>query len=116
MDTVRYQLALRLKSIRKSKGLNQAELAEAMGCEINTISRYETGTNAPSIEHLLRLAEALDVSPMEILPPRNPTVQRLFQLRVEISEKLYEIDNPDNLEKILSLANTFISPNAQPKP
>lgn len=108
MDTIRYQLAARLKSIRISKGMKQSELAEAMGCENNTISRYETGINAPSIEHLLRLAEALDVSPMDILPSQNPTVQRLFKLRIEINEKLYEIHNPEDLEKLLVLANTFI--------
>lgn len=116
MDTVRYQLASRLKNIRKSKGLSQAALAEVMGCEINTISRYETGINAPSVEHLLRLADALDVSPMDILPPKNPTVQRLFKLRVEISEKLYEINNPENLEKLLVLADAFISSEAPSKP
>ncbi|MNF76916.1 transcriptional repressor DicA [compost metagenome] len=109
MDTIRHLMATRLKHLRKSKGFKQAELAEVMGCEINTISRYETGANTPSIDQLLRLAEALGVSPMEILPPPNPTVQRVLELRQDLAEKALQIDSPKGLEQLVQLANELIS-------
>ena len=111
MDTVRYLMASRLKHLRKSKGFKQAELAEVMGCEINTISRYETGANTPSIDQLLRLAEALGVSPMELLPPPNPTVQRVLELRQNLADKALQIDSPKSLEQLVQLAEELISTN-----
>lgn len=76
MDAFRALLGSRIKLIRKQAGMNQAQLAEASGVEINTISRYETGKSSPSVEQLLSLAAALKVSPIAILSTHAPVPQR----------------------------------------
>lgn len=115
MDTVRNLLASRLKLLRKSKGLRQTDLAETLGCEINTISRYETGAITPSIEQLLRLAQALGVSPMEILPPQDPNTQRVLKLRQYITEKVLQMESRENLEQLAHVTETLLSKSIHPE-
>lgn len=108
MDHVREIMAGRLKLLRSSKGMKQADLAEAAGMEINTISRYELGKQMPGIEHLLSIAKALGVSPMDILPPADSQVQRLHFLRQELSAKIILIMSPKNLEDLIIAADECI--------
>jgi len=54
----------RLAARRKELGLTQAELAERLGIEKESVSRLETGVISPSLGRLSTLAEALDF-PME---------------------------------------------------
>ena len=52
----------RLATLRKLKGLSQAELAEKIGVHPNIIGRYERDLAKPSMELAVKLAEALEVS------------------------------------------------------
>lgn len=101
-------VASRLKQLRVGKGLKQAAVAEMLGCETNTISRYERAETMPNIEHLLRLAEIFEVSPMEILPPQDSELQRLFALRQSLTEKVLQINSSENLEKLVQFADALI--------
>jgi transcriptional regulator with XRE-family HTH domain len=47
---------------RKAKGLTQAQVAEMMGVEKETISRIETGVISPTLNRLRQIAEILDCS------------------------------------------------------
>lgn len=102
-------VAARLKQLRVGKGLNQAALAELIGCEPNTISRYERAETMPNIEHLLKLAEVLEVSPMEILPPQDSALQRLYALRQSLSEHALHIDSPEALEVLVQHAQSLVN-------
>lgn len=53
---------LRLKEIRKEKRLTQEELAERADISRVMVSRYETGTVIPTVDVLVSLADALDVT------------------------------------------------------
>lgn len=53
---------MRLKEIRKSKGISQLKLALEMNTNQNTISRYETGEREPSISELIKIADYFNVS------------------------------------------------------
>jgi len=55
-----------LKRIRQSRGLSQAQLAEAAGVKQATISRIESGTNNPSLAVADQIATALKVSTVEL--------------------------------------------------
>ncbi|HEX5392409.1 MAG TPA: helix-turn-helix transcriptional regulator [Rhodocyclaceae bacterium] len=55
-----------IKSARTRMGLTQAKLAEAIGVEVETISRIETGVQLPSLERLEDMAAALN-QPLAIL-------------------------------------------------
>lgn len=47
---------------RNEEGLTQEMLAEKIGCEANTLSRWECGTTTMKIDSLQNIACALDVS------------------------------------------------------
>lgn len=59
----------RMAALRKSKGLTQAGLAEAIGVEQPTIQRWEAGKREPSFEQLFQLAHALGVEPGALIDP-----------------------------------------------
>lgn len=53
---------MRLKELRKKKGLSQLRLATELNTTQNTISRYETGEREPGIDELIKIADFFNVS------------------------------------------------------
>ena len=53
---------MRLKELRKERGISQLKLAMELNTNQNTISRYETGEREPGINELIRLADYFNVS------------------------------------------------------
>ena len=53
---------MRLRELRKSKGISQLKLALDLNTNQNTISRYETGEREPGIAELIRIADYFNVS------------------------------------------------------
>jgi transcriptional regulator with XRE-family HTH domain len=68
---------MRLKEIRKAKGISQLKLAMDLNMNQNTVSRYETGEREPGINELIKIANYFNVSVDYLLERTdNPTVQR----------------------------------------
>lgn len=53
---------MRLKELRKEKGISQLKLAIDLSTNQNTISRYETGERECDYEMLIKIADYFDVS------------------------------------------------------
>ena len=53
---------MRLKELRKRKGISQLRLATDLNTTQNTISRYETGEREPGIAELIKIADYFHVS------------------------------------------------------
>lgn len=53
---------MRLKELRKKKGLSQQRLAMELNVNQNTISRYETGEREADYKSLIMLADYFGVS------------------------------------------------------
>ena len=53
---------MRLREIRRAKGVSQLRLAMDLNTSQNTISRYETGEREPGINELIKLADYFGVS------------------------------------------------------
>ena len=70
----RLEVGRRIRDARLWRNLTQEALAELAGLERKAVSRIETGAMSPTVDHLLDLAAAMDVSPRELLPewPRPP--------------------------------------------
>ena len=68
---------VRLKELRKKKGISQLRLATELNTTQNTISRYETGEREPGITELIKLADYFNVS-VDYLIGRteNPNINR----------------------------------------
>jgi len=61
MAGTKFSLGERIRQLRKQKGVNQDQVAEAAGIDPKSLSRIECGVFNPSIETLQGLATALDV-------------------------------------------------------
>ncbi len=59
-------LGARIKAVRKERGWSQEQLAERVGISTQYVSNIERGKENPTLDLLLRLAQALKVSPAEI--------------------------------------------------
>lgn len=68
---------MRLKELRKKKGISQLRLATDLNTTQNTISRYETGEREPGIDELIKIADYFNVS-VDYLIGRteNPKINR----------------------------------------
>ena len=54
-------LGLRIKELRKTRGLTQRQLADKVNIDPKHLSRLEVGNSFPSIDTLERLANVLEV-------------------------------------------------------
>lgn len=68
-----------LKAARKRKGWTQEKLANAIGVDKETVSRWERGFRTPDLATVHKLAATLDCTPAELLtapvsgPPNHHT-------------------------------------------
>ncbi len=67
-DEIVARFAQRLRELRLSRGMSQAELARQAEVTTNYISRLEGGGAAPGIDLAARLAAALGVAVADLLP------------------------------------------------
>ena len=58
---------LQFRTIRERRGLTQVALGQRAGIAPASISHFETGQRVPSLESLVKLADALGVSVDELL-------------------------------------------------
>ena len=79
-----------LKTIRKSKGLSQQELAVKLNVVRQTISKWEQGLSVPDSEMLISISEVLE-TPVSTLLGENVIVPEADTLKA-ISEKLEVIN------------------------
>lgn len=73
------QLKLRIREIRKSRGLTLAELANKIGVSAPHLSEVERGRKNLNNHLIERIATALSVPPTELLgaPPRHNIIDDL---------------------------------------
>ena len=79
-----------IKTIRKSKGLSQEELAVKLNVVRQTISKWEQGLSVPDSDMLISISEALE-TPVSTLLGETVTEPESDELKV-ISEKLEVIN------------------------
>src|SRR5699024_4679105 len=79
-----------IKTIRKSKGLSQEELAIKLNVVRQTISKWEQGLSVPDSEMLISISEVLE-TPVSTLLGENVVVPEADTLKA-ISEKLEVIN------------------------
>lgn len=61
MKSTKELLVIRIKQLRKSRGLTQEKLAELIGRDTKHISKLEIAGSYPSIDTLERIAAALNI-------------------------------------------------------
>lgn len=83
-----------LKSIRKSNGLTQDELALRLNVVRQTISKWEKGLSVPDADILIRISEIFEVSVSELLGAkvdnensRNEIAEQLSRINEQLAMK-----------------------------
>jgi transcriptional regulator with XRE-family HTH domain len=66
-DGFNRELGARIKRYRVLRGLTQSDLGEAIGVSFQQLQKQESGANRISAEQLVKLAAALELSPMDLL-------------------------------------------------
>ena len=64
------RIGLNILYYRKQKGITQQRLAEMTSYSKNHIQKIETAMASPSVEALLDIAEALEISPAKLFEIR----------------------------------------------
>lgn len=66
-EAVILRLAQNIGERRRALGLTQAQLAERLGVDTETLSRFERGKHAPTLKNLIRLAGLLQTTVADLL-------------------------------------------------
>ena len=115
-DPIDSAVGLRLRTLRKSRGMSQEQLGRALGITFQQIQKYERGTNRISASMLVKSARALSVAPTALLPdegdptPRSPAVLTLLaQTRgvEELVETYARIKSPRLRRAVLQLSRSL---------
>jgi transcriptional regulator with XRE-family HTH domain len=72
----------RLAALRKERSMTQQTLADAVGCHVTMIRRYEAGETQPTLEVIRNMARALSVSADALVfeqDERGPSEELLLQ-------------------------------------
>ncbi len=85
----------RLRAARLSGGLTQKQLAEALGVESITVSRWERGVTTPSLPRLHRIAELTQTTVSDLVRAPDAVTAHaaeLAALREELAETRELVD------------------------
>ena len=93
-----------LYNIRKKMGMTQADVAEAAGLSDRTYADIERGCVNMRIETVLRICDALHITPDEILTKDSPT---LSEKESEIFARL-NMCSPKDKEVALRLLTVYL--------
>lgn len=72
------QLAGQLRDFREMRSMTQAELGRKAGIGAASVSHFETGQRVPSLESLIKLADALEVSVDSLLGRERAEAQAVM--------------------------------------
>ena len=111
------QLGKQIKKYRLEKGLRQRDLAKLVFSTTNTISRLEIGNIGCSLEMLLAIANALELSPDALLFGNfNPMYSRFYPYFWELKDSIFGMlqksvedifRDMDKKERIFSVEKDF---------
>jgi transcriptional regulator with XRE-family HTH domain len=105
------KLGERIKLLRSTTAYTQATLSEVLGNEPETISRWERGEHAPSIETLEQVARILGYTVEDFFAPSGAQPQTVRELRHSLCDIAYEIEDVQTLGDILKSAKKIAMKN-----
>ena len=101
-------LGKRLQSIRKQKGLSQEQLAAKLNISRQALSKWESDINVPSVDKIIDVAKALDVSVNELLGIEETTNSEYGQLKSILNQVVLTQNNEIKRNKRSLLCGVII--------
>lgn len=96
---------MKIKELRRLKGVSQSEIADALSLTNQVISRYENNLREPDIQTLCRLSDYFQVSIDELVghSPLSPgEVISDEELALIADYRMLDAADQDRLKKIMS--------------
>jgi transcriptional regulator with XRE-family HTH domain len=62
-----------IKSYRIARGMSQETLGESIGVTFQQVQKYEKGVNRVAVPNLMKIAAALKIDVLKLLPPATGT-------------------------------------------
>lgn len=84
-----------MRAARRAAGLTQKQLAEALGVEPITVSRWERDVTSPSLPRLRRIAELTETTVSDLVRTKDAVSEQaaeLAALREELAETRELVD------------------------
>ena len=106
MKTVEARLGQRIARQRHAVGLTQAQLAEAVDVQPETVSRMENGSRSPSLGLLVRVAVALDVELHELV--RLPDISNPKTLALDRLSWFASRLSPAEIDLVLEVGSAVL--------
>jgi transcriptional regulator with XRE-family HTH domain len=107
MDFDKRKFAIRLKEIRKSKGLTQEQICDLTGIEISNYSKMETGKVAPSMSSILRLINFAGFVPNEMFDFNHLELEENLDKIIFEMYQNYSFEKKKLLYKLMRNLNEF---------
>ena len=96
-----------LKKLREEKCYTQLQVAEMLGIQRPTYSRYESGERQPDHATLIKLSEIFNVSTDYLLGKTDFSAEENRMICQNITKLIETIKNPPNPEGIIGITQTF---------
>ena len=81
-----------MRAARRGSGLTQKQLAEALGVEPITVSRWERGVTSPSLPRLRRIAEITETTVSDLV--RSPDAASAHAVSLGKARRLWPGSTP----------------------
>lgn len=94
-------ISIRLKELRTSINMSQAELAEALGISPAAVGMYESGSRLPKYEILEKIADYFNVSIDYLRGVESRTVRLLDTEHLELMQRY---DSRPQLRRLIAAA------------
>lgn len=100
-----YQAGKNIAKRRKALGFTQAQIAEELKLEIETISRMENGRISLSLDRVEQFAKILKCSPIDLLRPNSSTDNDIFNIIADAITSLTKDEQSFILEVIRNISS-----------
>ncbi len=100
-------LGKRIKDLRNRAGLTQDALAERVQINSKYLSAIERGQENPTLDVVLRLAEALNVEPREVFSVEYESLEKKA-IQKKIDRLISQVQDEDQLRLILRLLQAVL--------
>lgn len=97
MSTVNNIVGNNIRRVRMGRNLTQTDLGEMLGRNQRTISNWEKGLRDPGSDNIRSIADALDISPTELIGHNSAPDDTSFQSIAKEDDMYPEIQHGDTL-------------------
>lgn len=98
-------IADRIQSLRKTKGMSQEELADAVGVSRQAVSKWESEQSVPDIDKIVIMSDIFDVTTDYLLKGIEPAAENDHLTMADvIDRKILTKENGNKLKNVMRWA------------